>query len=320
MSKLAVVFGGSGFLGTQVVRELCRAGWRVRVACRRPHQSPELRVEGRVGQVQLAQVNVRAPLSLARAMDGADAVINLVGILYEKGRQKFDSVHAQGAGNLAKAAAQAGVSQFIQVSAIGANADSASKYARSKAKGERQVKAAFSDAVILRPSVIFGEGDGLYERFAGMSLFTPVLPLPGASMQVQPVYVGDVAQAIMGALNTADAKGHTYELAGPEVFTMRQIMQQVLDFIDRKRIVIALPGFVATGMGFVGEVMGALPLVEPFLTRDQLLLMKTDNVASGDLPGLADLGVDEPETVYAIVPEYLERFRRYGEFHEASPV
>lgn len=320
MSKLAVVFGGSGFLGTQVVRALCREGWRVRVATRRPHQSPELRVEGRVGQVQLAQVNVRAPLSLARAMDGADAVINLVGILYESGKQKFHSVHAQGAGNLARAAAEAGVSQFVQVSAIGANENSPSKYARSKAKGEQQVRDAFPNAVILRPSVIFGEGDGLYERFAGMALLTPVLPLPGGSMKVQPVYVGDVAQAVMGALNLPFAKGKTFELAGPEIFTMKQIMAQVLKFTDRKRVVLPMPGFVAAGMGFMGEMLGALPLVTPFLTRDQVKLLGIDNVASGDLPGLAELGVETPETVQAIVPEYLGRFRRYGEFHETSAV
>lgn len=318
MSKLAVVFGGSGFLGTQVVRALCREGWRVRVACRRPHQSPELRVEGRVGQVQLAQVNVRAPLSLARAMQDADAVINLVGILFENGRQKFDSVHAQGAGNLAQAAAEAGVGDFVHVSAIGADAESASRYARSKAEGERRVKDAFPSAVILRPSVIFGEGDGLYERFAGMALLTPVLPLPGANMKVQPVYVGDVAQAVMGALGNEAARGQTYELAGPESFTMRQVMQQVLQFTDRKRLVLPMPGFVAMAMGFVGDILGALPLVEPFLTRDQVRLMQHDNVASGDLPGLSDLGVADVETVQAMVPEYLVRFRRYGEFHETE--
>ncbi|PHR62330.1 MAG: complex I NDUFA9 subunit family protein [Robiginitomaculum sp.] len=316
MRKLAVVFGGSGFLGRQVVRALCRDGWRVRVAVRRPHQAIELRVEGDVGQVQLVQTNIRSQISVAQAVEGAQIVINLVGVLIETGRQKFSSLHAIGAGSIAKAAAAVGASQMIHVSAIGADEQSKSSYARSKGKGERLVREAFASATILRPSVLFGPGDGLFERFAGLARMTPIIPVPGADTKMQPVYVGDVAKAVMAALDSSDAAAKTYELGGPETLTLGQIVAFTVEQIDRRRVILPVPDFFARILGFIGEMLGMLPFVDPFLTRDQVILLGKDNVVADDALALSDLGIKSLETVQAIVPSALVRFRRYGQFHE----
>jgi NADH dehydrogenase len=320
MDKLAVVFGGSGFLGRQVVRELCRQGWRVRVAVRRAHQAIDLRVEGSVGQVQLMQCNIRSERSIAQAIVGADTVINLVGVLTESGPQKFASLHARGAGLIAQAAAAIGARQLIHVSAIGADDSSDSAYARSKAKGEENVRAAFADAVILRPSVIFGSGDGLFERFAAMARLTPVLPLPKAASKMQPVFVGDVARALGKVLNLPSAAGKVYELGGPEVLTLGQIFEFTVREIDRKRIVVPMWDIGAKAFGVAGDIIGWIPFVTPFITSDQVKLLDADNVVDADALGFAELGMDRLETIEAIVPSYLGRFRQYGQFHEKSPV
>ncbi len=312
------VFGGSGFIGRYVTRSLAKAGARIRVATRRPHLALDLKVTGDVGQVQLAQANLRNPDSIARAVEGADGVVNLVGVLFEAGKQRFASVHAEGAKAVAEAAAEAGVSRFVHVSAIGADASSDALYARTKGEGEAHVRAALPDAVILRPSIVFGEEDAFFNRFADMARFAPGLPLiGGGKTKFQPVFVGDVAEAVTKALSDPQAKGRTYELGGPRVYAFKELMAYILETIDRKRLLVPLPFFAAGMVGLGGEVMGALPFVEPFLTRDQVKLLKRDNVVSeaDDIKTLADLGV-EPRTVESIVPSYLERYRRYGQFHE----
>ena len=315
--KLVVVFGGSGFIGTHVVRALCKDGWRVRVACRRPHRALALQVNGQVGQVQLVQANIRMPASIDRALEGADAVVNLVGVLFEQGRQKFAGLHGRGAGLVASRAAARGIGNFVHMSALGASADSPSRYARSKAEGEYKVREAIKDAVILRPSVVFGPGDGLFERFASMAVLSPVLPLIGGGhSRFSPLYVGDLARAVLAALDMRSAKGKTFALGGPEVMTLKQIMQLVVHTIRRRRLLLPVPWFVANGLGLGGEIMGTVPFVEPFLTRDQVLLLKSDNVVDDTMAGMADLGTGELETAQAIVPGYLARYRKHGQFND----
>ncbi len=316
-NKLVVVFGGSGFLGTHIVRALCKDGWRVRVACRRPHRALALMVNGEVGQVQLVQANIRMPASIDRALEGADAVINLVGVLFEQGRQKFSALHARGAGLVASRAAARGIGNFVHLSALGASDESPSRYARTKAEGEQRVRAAIPDAVILRPSVVFGPGDGLFERFAAMAVLSPVLPLIGGGhSRFQPLYAGDLARAVLAALVLPEARGKTYALGGPEVMSLKQIMELVVHTIRRRRLLMPVPWFAANVLGWAGEIMAAMPFVEPFLTRDQVLLLKSDNVVDDTLPGMADLGISGLETAQAIVPEYLVRYRPHGQFND----
>jgi uncharacterized protein YbjT (DUF2867 family) len=315
-NKLVVVFGGSGFTGTHIVRALCKDGWRVRVACRRPDRALHLQVCGQVGQVQLVQANIRMPASIDRALRGADAVINLVGVLFEQGRQKFSSLHARGAELVANRAAAHDIDNFIHLSALGADEQAPSLYAQSKGAGERLVRKAVPKATILRPSVIFGPGDGLFERFASMARLSPVLPLIGGGhTRFAPLYVGDLARAVLAALNEAQAKGQTYELGGPQTMTLEQIMRAVLHTTRRKRLLVPVPFFVAGFMGLAGEIMGAIPFVEPFLTRDQVILLKTDNVPDGTLPGCEALSITELETVEAMIPKYLARYRHHGQFN-----
>jgi len=320
MNKLAVVFGGSGFLGRQVVRELCRKGWRVRIAVRRAHQALDLRVEGDVGQVQLVQCNIRSKTSIAAAMQGADIAVNLVGIMFESGKQKFETIHAESAGHIAAIAAESAVEQLVHVSALGASETSSSSYARSKAQGESRVRKEFPTAVILRPSVLFGPGDGLFERFASMAALLPVLPLPGAQCKMQPVYVGDVAKAVLSSIEQSDASGKTFELGGPQVLSLGQIVEMTAEIIDRKSLIIGLPSLVAKTFGFFGDLMGAVPFVTPIITSDQVRLLSSNNVVADEALGFKELGLSTQETVEAIVPAYLARFRRYGQFHEKKPV
>ena len=318
--EMITVFGASGFIGRYVVRALAKAGYRVRAATRRPHLAHELRPMGVVGQIQLVQANLRDPASVARAVDGADGVINLVGILYEDGRQKFDSLQARGAGLVAEAAKAAGIERVVHISAIGADETSSSKYARTKALGEQAVRAAVPEAVILRPSIVFGEEDSFFNKFADMARFAPGLPLiGGGKTKFQPVWSADVAACAVAALDDAGAQGRTYELGGPNIYTFKELMEFILKTIRRKRLLIPVPFLAAGGMGLVGELTGRLPFVQPFLTRDQVKLLKTDNVvgASGEDVGvIADLGV-EPETIEAIVPDYLVRYRKGGQFSAA---
>jgi len=317
MSKgLITVFGGSGFLGKHVVRALVKDGWRVRVPCRRPHTANDLRVIGNVGQIQLMQSNIRFKDSVMRAVAGSDAVINLVSILFQEGKQKFDGVHIEGAEHLAEAAKAAGVSNFIQVSAIGADAESDSEYTSTKAKAEAIIQTAIPSADIVRPSIMFGPEDDFFNRFAKMATLAPALPLIGGSTQFQPVYAGDVAQAI-AKLAGHGTSGETYELGGPRVYSFKELMQFILETTDRRRLLLPVPWIGASALGMVGEISGFLPFVKPFLTRDQVTNLKVDNVADPDAKGFADLGIDL-ETIESIVPPYLERFRKHGQFHEKT--
>ena len=318
--EMITVFGASGFIGRYVVRALAKAGYRVRAATRRPHLAHELRPMGVVGQIQLVQANLRDPASIARAVDGADGVINLVGVLYEDGRQTFDSLQARGAGLVAQAARDAGIEHMVHISAIGADASSKSKYARTKALGEQAVRDAMPDATILRPSIVFGEEDEFFNKFADMARFAPALPLiGGGGTKFQPVWCVDVAAAAVAALQDPNARGRTYELGGPVVYTFKELMEFILTTIRRKRLLVPVPFLAAGGLGLFGEITGRLPFVQPFLTRDQVTLLRRDNIVgiSGEQVGvIADLGVD-PETVEAIVPGYLERYRKGGQFSEA---
>lgn len=315
MSKgLITVFGGSGFLGKYVIRELVKEGWRVRAAVRRPHTAQELKVIGNVGQVQLVQANLRFEKSVERAVAGSNAVINLVALLFEEGKQSFESLHVRGADMLARAAAAQGITNFVQVSAIGADAESDSDYSRTKAEGEQAVRAAMPTADIMRQSIMFGAEDQFFNRFAAMAQFAPALPLVGGETRFQPVYVGDVAQAI-AKVATQGTTGKTYELGGPRTYSFKELMQFMLTTIDRKRFLAPVPWFAANMMGFAGEISGMAPFVKPFLTRDQVKNLKIDNVVADDALSFADLGI-RLETIEAIVPAYLGRYRKYGQFHE----
>lgn len=314
--KLVVVFGGSGFVGRHVVRALCKAGARVRVAMRRPHLGADLRVCGDVGQVQLVQANVRDTPSVARALEGADAAVNLVGLLFEKGRQTFDDVQAQGAANVAEAAKAAGVTAFVHMSAIGADAASTSAYGLTKAKAEAAVRAVLPDAVILRPSIIFGPEDDFFNRFGDMAKMSPALPLiGGGKTRFQPVYVGDVAAAVVAGLSRPDAAGRTFELGGPRTYSFRELLEFILRETARPRLLVNLPFPIAQALGSAADAVFRFnPFAGPPLTGDQVVMLKSDNVVADGALTLADLGVAPLETVEAITPTYLYRFRPYGQF------
>jgi len=315
MQGLVTVFGGSGFVGGQVVRALAKAGYRVRVAVRQPNLAYRMRMLGDVGQIEVVQANARVPSSVARALDGAEGCVNLVGVLWESGRQKFQSIHAMAARNIAEAAAKAGVTRLVHVSAIGAKADSESKYFRSKADGEAAVRAAFPGATIVRPSLVFGVEDKFFNKFAQIAALAPVMPLVGGDTRVQPVFVGDVAAVIAKAVASPAAAGVTYELGGPTVYTMREILQLILTETGRARPLVALPWPIASLIGSLGDIQASILPIAPPLTSDQVEMLKTDNVAEGGLPGLAEAGV-VPTAVEAVVPTYLYRYRKGGQYAE----
>lgn len=311
--KLVTVFGGSGFVGRYVVRLLAKRGWRVRVAVRRPDLAGHLQPDGAPGQVQPIQANLRYPDSVARAIAGADAVVNLVGILYESGKQGFDAVQAEGAATVARAAAAAGVGQFVQISAIGADAGSESDYARSKAAGEAAVLAAMPGAVIIRPSIVFGQEDDFFNRFGEMARLSPVLPLiGGGASRFQPVYVGDVATAIVSAVEGQARPGTVYELGGPDVKSFRACMELVNEITQRNRFLVSIPVGIAK---LQATFLQMLP--KPMLTVDQVKLLGVDNVVSEAAKAegrtLEGLGV-APHTLAAILPTYMWRFRPHGQF------
>jgi uncharacterized protein YbjT (DUF2867 family) len=320
--RIITVFGGSGFIGRHLVRALARDGWRVRVATRRPDLAFHLQPLGRVGQINAVQANIRYPASLSAALRGADAAVNLVGILAPWGKQTFDSVQAEGAGAVARAVADAGLTNFIHMSAIGADARSKSAYARSKAEGEAAVLAALPDARILRPSVVFGPEDQFFNRFAAMARLMPALPLiGGGKTRMQPVYVGDVAEAGARLLRGDGEPGATYELGGPAIRTMKELLDYVLATIQRRRLLTPLPFAAAAALGSMTStvnklLLGLLP--EEFVfTADQVELLKRDNVVSEEAVAqgrtLAGLGIT-PEAIEAIVPTYLYRFRKTGQY------
>jgi len=313
MQGLVTVFGGSGFVGSQVVRQLAKAGHRVRVAVRQPHLAYRMRMLGDVGQIEVVQANVRNIASVTRALEGAEACVNLVGLLYESGRQKFQAVHVMGAKTIAERAKAAGVVRFVQISAIGADANSEAKYARTKAEGEEAVRAVFPGAVIVRPSVVFGPEDNFFNKFGQMAAMSPALPLVGGETRFQPVFVGDVAAVIAQAASSPAAEGVTYELGGPGVFTMREILQLILTETGRDRVLLPLPWFAASLLGQVGDVMAGILPIAPPITSDQVEMLKSDNVADHGLPGLAEAGV-VPTSIEAIVPSYLYRYRKGGQY------
>jgi NADH dehydrogenase len=312
MQNLVTVFGGSGFVGSQVVRQLAKAGWRIRVAVRNPNLAYNMRMLGDVGQIDVVQANVRDRPSIQRATEDATAVVNLVGVLYEAGRQGFQAIHAMGARNIAEVARGQGVSRLVQMSALGADANSAAKYARTKADGEVAARESFPDAVVIRPSIVFGPEDHFFNRFGAMAVSSPVLPLiGGGKTRFQPVFVGDVAKAIALSATAARTAGQTYELGGPAIYTFRELMEIMLQEIDRRRLLLPLPFPVAGLLGVAGDLTARL--LPPVITSDQVELLKTDNVVSGAYPGLVELGI-APTTLEAILPTYLWVYRKGGQF------
>lgn len=324
MRGLVTIFGGSGFVGGYIVRALAKEGRRIRVAVRRPWQAYRLRLLGDVGQIEIVQANVRAPETIERAVDGAEAVVYAVGVLFQSGPQTFASVQAEGAGSVAEAAARSGVEHFVLVSAIGADAGSASQYARTKAEGEAAVRRAIPSAVVLRPSVVFGPEDQFFNRFAALASMSPVLPLIGGGRtRMQPVFVGDVARAAARALDDPAAAGRTFELGGPTVYTFRELMELTCREIAKPRLLLSVPWGAAALIAAVGDLQamlhGPLPIVPPpQLTSDQLALLRSDNVVAADAPGLLDLGVT-PTALEPVIGAYLYRFRRGGQYAALTP-
>lgn len=312
---LVTVFGGSGFIGKYVVRSLVKQGWRVRVAMRRPHTGLDLKVIGNVGQVQLVQANMRFPLSVERAVEGSDAVVNLVSILFESGKQTFEALHVNGAKTLSEACSKHNIENLVHVSALGADTQSDSDYARTKGEAEDIMRATIPTTDILRPSIVFGPEDNFFNQFAAMTSFSPALPLFGGGQTLfQPIYAGDVAEAVAACLKTG-TKGETYALGGPETYSFKEILEFILTTVDRKRILVPLPWFAANMMGFFGEISGALPFIDPIITRDQVKLLKVDNVMPDGVKTAKDLGI-QLETIESLVPSYLARYRHHGQFHE----
>ena len=304
--RVATVFGGAGFIGRHVVQRLAKQGFVVRVAGRDTEKAGRLRTLGAVGQVVPVRASLTEDASVARAVAGAEVVVNLVGILFEKKRGDFARIHAEGAGRVARLAAAAGVRRLVHISAIGADAASESLYARSKAEGEAAVREAFPQATILRPSVVFGPEDQFFNRFGGLAALLPVMPVVLGGTRFQPVYVGDVADAVMAAIASDDAPGRTYELGGPRVMTMREVLEFVLEQTGRRRLLVAMPEGLVRVQARLGEMLPTPPL-----TRDQLILLGRDNVVDDGALALRDLGI-EPKAAAAIAPAYLARYRPGG--------
>jgi uncharacterized protein YbjT (DUF2867 family) len=320
LDTLVTVFGGSGFLGRHVVRALCKRGYRIRVAVRRPELTGHLQPLGRVGQIHAVQANLRLPKTVEAAAREADIVINLVGILFEQGRQRFESVQAFGAEAVALAASAFGA-RLIHVSAIGADENSPSHYARTKAIGEKLVLSASPSATVLRPSILFGPEDDFFNKFAAMARIAPALPLiGGGATRFQPVFAGDVACAVLAAIDRPPTGGRIYELGGPEVKSFRELMEFVLATIGRRRFLVPIPFGPAGVLAATLEVLGRLH--KPLLTRDQVELLRRDNIVSEEAARetrtFAGLGI-EPAAMATIVPSYLWRFRKAGQFTHRLP-
>jgi NADH dehydrogenase len=314
MSKLVTIYGGSGFVGRYIARRLAKEGWRVRVAVRRPNEAMHVKPYGTPGQVEPVLCNIRDDASVRAVMKGADAVVNCVGILAEAGKNRFDAVQAEGPGRVARIASEMGISRMVQISAIGADAASKSDYARTKALGEQAVLQYMPDAVILRPSIVFGAEDQFFNRFARMAQLGPILPVVGADTLFQPVYVDDVARAaVLGVIGKA-APG-IYELGGPDVSTFRALMGQMLDVIQRRRMIVNIPFPVARVMGFGFDMLNkvTLGLVPAQITRDQVRNLARDNVVAQGAKGFADLGI-EPVSLEAVLPDYLWPYRPSGQY------
>ncbi|MCZ8334053.1 MAG: complex I NDUFA9 subunit family protein [Rhodobacteraceae bacterium] len=315
MNKLVTIYGGSGFVGRYIARRMAKEGWRVRVAVRRPNDALFVKPYGVVGQVEPVPCNIRDDASVRAAMKGADAVVNCVGILNRSGKNTFDSVQADGAARIARLAAEEGVATLVHLSAIGADENSPSVYQQTKAAGEKAILAAFPKAVILRPSVIFGNEDGFFNRFAAMARFGPILPVVGANTRFQPVFVDDVAQAAVLGITGQAAPG-IYELGGPDVETFRDLMRRMLHVIRRRRLIINIPFFAASIMGGAFDLLQAVTLglfQNGMVTRDQVRNLRADNVVTPGAKGFADLGIT-PTAMEAVLPEYLWRYRPSGQY------
>jgi len=300
--SVATVMGGSGFIGRYVVKRLVAAGHVVRVAVRDPEQALFLKPMGRVGQVVPLFADITDDATMARAVDGASLVVNLVGILAERRHGDFVRVQAEGAARVARLAASSGVRRLVQMSAIGASADGPSQYAKTKADGEEAARAAFPAATILRPSIVFGPEDQFFNRFGAMAALLPVMPVIAGDTHFQPVYVADVADAVMQAMARDEAEGAVYELGGPRIMSFREILGWILAQTGRHKWLMPLPRAAA-------RLLASLPFSG--LSSDQLLSLSRDNVVDPDMPGLAELGV-LPTPIELIVPDYLARFRRAG--------
>lgn len=314
-APIVTIFGGSGFIGRYVTQRMARAGWRVRVAVRRPNEALFVRTYGAVGQVEPVQANIRDNASTRRAIAGADAVINCVGILVEAGPQKFDNVQSEGAGRIARIAAHERIGRLVHVSAIGADPDSDSFYARSKAAGEAAVRAAFPRAVILRPSIVFGVEDQFFNRFAAMARLSPVIPVVGPETRFQPVYVDDVAAAAAQAAIEGAPAG-VYELGGPEVATFRDLLQRMLKIIGRRRLIATVPLPIARAQGWAFDFLQKASFgvfTNNLITRDQVRLLARDNVVAADARGFADLGI-VPTAMDTVLESYLYSYRSGGQF------
>lgn len=314
--RLVTIYGGSGFVGRHLVRALAKRGWRIRVAVRRPDLAGHLQPLGVVGQVMPVQANLRYPDSVARAAEGASAIVNLVGILHQSGAQRFDAVQAEGAEAVAKAAKKEGA-RLVQMSAIGADKNSASDYGRTKALGEQAAFSAKRDAVVIRPSIVFGPEDDFFNRFASLARISPFLPLiGGGETKFQPVFVGDVAEAIAKAVEGEAHGGDIYELGGPEVKSFRDLLELTLEQIGRKRLLLPLPWTLARIQAFFFEMMP-----KPMLTRDQIAMLETDNIVSKEAAReqrtLQGLGI-RPTAMQAILPSYLWRYRKAGQFSKVA--
>jgi len=313
MQKLVTVFGGSGFVGRYVVRGLAKDGWRIRVAVRRPHLAGDLRVMGDVGQVEIVQANVRNAASVSAALAGADAVVDLVGVLFSKGPQTFQALHLDAARTIAEEAAKAGVKKLVHISAIGADARSGSAYARTKADGEAAVRAAFPKVVVIRPSIVFGTEDNFFNKFAGMAAISPALPLiGGGKTRFQPVFAGDVGAAVAAVLKLA-APAPLYEIGGPSTYSFKALMEIVCKETMKTPALLPLPWGIASLIGLMGDIQAAILPFAPPLTRDQVEMLKSDNVAQSGAPGLKALGV-QPTALEGVLPTYLWRFRKNGQF------
>jgi NADH dehydrogenase len=314
MSKLATIYGGSGFVGRYIARRLAKRGWRVRVAVRRPNEAMHVKPYGVVGQVEPVFCNIRDDASVRAAMVGADAVVNCVGTFDRSGKNSFQAIQNEGAARIARIAAELGVEQLTHISALGADAKAPTLYGQSKGQGEQAVLEAFPKAVILRPSVIFGSEDAFFNRFAAMTKLGPVLPVVGANTRFQPVYVDNVAEAAEKAV-IGDAAPGIYELGGPDVNTFRELMQQMLNIIQRRRLIFNIPFWIANIMGAGMELAKALTLglLTPQITRDQVKSLRSDNVVADGANTLETLGI-KPVALEAVLPEYLWRFRPDGQY------
>jgi len=318
MSKLVTVFGASGFVGRHTVRALAKAGWRIRAVCRHPNLANYLLPAGVPGQIQLFKGNVRDDDAVTHALEGADAVVNLTGALFSHGEQNFEALHVEAPQRIGRLARQAGIKTLVHLSAIGADVEAVSSYAESKGRGEKALREEFPDAAILRPSIVFGPEDDFFNKFAWLARLSPVLPLIGGGhTKFQPVFVGDVAAAILRCVADSATAGKTYELGGPSVYSFKELLQLILRETGRKRLLVPVPFLLASIKAFFLQIPSLILPIAPLLTVDQVRLLETDIVVHPGALTLVDLDI-APDAVEAVVPSYLWRFRPKGQYQETA--